>query len=794
MADTLKKYRAKRNFSRSPEPGGESGKSGEKLSFVVQKHWASHLHYDFRLEFDGVLKSWAVPKGPTLDPAVKRMAIEVEDHPLAYRHFEGSIPKGEYGAGEVIVWDQGWWQALGDVRKGLREGHLKFDLHGQKLKGRWALVRMKGKERQPAWLLIKEKDDYTRSEADFSVADEMPDSVIASAPDSLPGKEGAQPYKLKPQLATLYEGKPPGDAGWIYELKFDGYRILARLEDGRASLYTRNGHDWSAKLPALVKSIESLPVASAWIDGEIVVLSKEGVPSFQALQNAFDENSTDDIVFYAFDVPYLTGRDLRDEPLRVRREWLEKVIHSVSDERVRFSEAFDQPATDLVSSACRMGLEGIIAKRESAPYLSGRSRDWVKLKCSRRQEFIVLGYTPPKGGRQGFGALLLAVREDGGGLRYAGRVGTGFNDALLKRLLAEMRKIERDSAPELANRPRVPGAHWLEPTLVCEVSFSEWTADGHIRHPAFRGMRTDKPAKSIKREVAVQETPAPISHPERVVDKSSGLTKMDVARYYGLVAPLMLEHLTGRPVALLRAPAGVDGQMFFQKHLSAAMPGVISLPKSLDPDHEPLMEIRDAQGLMSAVQMNAYEFHTWNAVKRGIGKPDRLVFDLDPGQGVEWAQVRQGAELLHALLDELGLESWPKTSGGKGLHVVVPLRKQYGWDTVKAFSQAVVQHLAQTLPKQFVAKSGPKNRVGKIFIDYLRNGFGATTVAAWSARARPGMGISVPLAWAELKDVKRSDQWTIANVHERLKTGNRPWDGYRAQGLAAAMKRLGFKP
>jgi len=853
MADTLKKYREKRNFEVTSEPaeGGEANEDAR--AFVIQKHWASRLHYDFRLELDGAMKSWAVPKGPCYDPAVKRMAVQVEDHPIAYNQFEGQIPEGQYGAGKVIIWDEGKWMPVGDPRKGYRDGHLKFDLQGVKMQGRWALIRLKGKEseKQPPWLLIKDRDDFARPEREFSVVDEMPDSVVplrktgkgagkakarpkSSSPadeaaedqsenladnavdtsvddqPALPGVAADLPAQLKPQLATLVDGVPQHAPDWLYEMKFDGYRLVARIEGEDVRLFTRNGHDWSAKMPHLVEAMRALPAKWAWIDGEIVMLDREGIPNFQSLQNAFDNDRTQDIVFYAFDLPFIGMRDLRQEPLGVRRALLQQLMDTAEDDQLRFSEALEAAPSDLVATACRMGLEGIMAKRLSSPYVSRRSDTWVKVKCARRQEFAIVGYTAPKGSRAGLGALLLAVTEQDGSLRYAGKVGTGFDDASLVSLQKRLAAIETDRKP-VTNVPAAGGVRWVKPELIAEVSFGEWTSGGHIRHSVFRGLREDKPVKAISREKAVpvedidaaKSTPASktgrakggkLTNPDRVIDPTTKLTKLDLARYYGLIAPLMLEHLKGRPVSFLRAPAGIQGEFFFQKHLEAAMPGVKPLPAKLDPDHPPLLEVPTAEAIMSAVQMNVVEFHTWNAVKTSIGKPDRMMFDLDPGEGVQWPAMQQAANLVRVLLQEIGLQAWLKTSGGKGLHVVVPLRKQYGWDTVKRFSQVIVQHLARTLPQLFVAKSGPKNRVGKIFADYLRNGFGATTVCAWSARARPGLGISVPVAWDELDKLTGGAHWTIQNVHSRLDAGNTPWDDCAPQSLTAAMSAMEFEP
>ncbi|MDG9968124.1 DNA ligase D [Achromobacter mucicolens] len=840
MADSLKKYREKRNFQVTSEPAGGGEANEDARAFVIQKHWASRLHYDFRLELDGAMKSWAVPKGPCYDPAVKRMAVQVEDHPIAYNQFEGQIPEGQYGAGKVIIWDEGKWMPVGDPRKGYRDGNLKFDLQGVKMQGRWALIRLKGKEsdKQPPWLLIKDRDAFARPEREFSVVDEMPDSVVplraakAPSPDqsedqpessaagqrALPGVAADLPAHLKPQLATLVDGVPHHAPDWLYEMKFDGYRMVVRIEGYDVRLYTRNGHDWSAKLPHLVEAFRALPAKWAWVDGEIVMLDREGIPNFQALQNAFDGERTQDIVFYAFDLPFIGQRDLRQEPLTVRRALLQQLMDTTEDDHLRFSEALEAAPSDLVATVCKMGLEGIMAKRLSSPYVSRRTNTWVKVKCARRQEFAIVGYTAPKGSRAGLGALLLAVTEQDGSLRYAGKVGTGFDDASLVSLQKRLASIETDKKP-VANAPAAGGVRWVKPELIAEVSFGEWTGGGHIRHSVFRGLRQDKPVRAISREKAVpvkdiegdagatkpasKAAPASrtsrakggkLTNPDRVIDPSTKLTKLDLARYYALVAPLMLEHLKGRPVSFLRAPAGIQGEFFFQKHLEAAMPGVKSLPAKLDPDHPPLLEVPTAEAIMSAVQMNVVEFHTWNAVKTSIGKPDRMLFDLDPGEGVQWPAMQQAANLVRVLLEEIGLKAWLKTSGGKGLHVVVPLRKQYDWDTVKRFSQVIVQHLARTLPQLFVAKSGPKNRVGKIFADYLRNGFGATTVCAWSARARPGLGVSVPVKWEELDKLTGGAHWTIQDIHARLDAGNTPWDDYAPQSLAPAMSAMEFAP
>ncbi|MYZ43534.1 DNA ligase D [Schauerella aestuarii] len=966
MADTLQRYREKRNFGITSEPAEGGTANDDARAFVIQKHWASRLHYDLRLELDGAMKSWAVPKGPSYDVADKRMAVQVEDHPIAYNQFEGEIPKGQYGAGRVIIWDEGVWVPLEDPVEGYQRGMLKFELHGVKMRGKWALIRMKGKgEKQPPWLLIKEKDAFVKPAAEFSVVDEMPDSVVplraevkkaraqqakaataaktakattakgatakgatakgagaaeakaskadraktsaasdaskasgakaatatskrakaavkkaldgdpdastAVAEDSagrLPGEAAPLPDLLKPQLATLVDAPPPNPKDWLFEVKFDGYRIGARLDGKRVQLFTRNGHDWTHKLQHLADALATMKTGKAWLDGEIVVLGDNGAPSFQALQNAFDSSKTGNIAYYVFDAPFLAGRDLRGETLMTRRALLEQIFDDDSPDLVRFSGAFDVRPQDLVTSACKMGLEGVIGKLRDSTYVSRRSPAWIKLKCGQRQEFVVVGYTQPKGTRVGLGALLIAVHDDDGALRFAGSVGSGFDDRGLTEIKQKLDAIAVDKSPFSARTPVDRTAQWVKPQLLAEVSFSEWTSSGSIRHPVFKGLRSDKPAKAIGREkpvpakevvaklnaatpddsestmkktsattkakksakkattgkatakkapakkapakkatpkkataapaspakTATKKSSAKLTHPERVIDSSTGLTKLDLAEYYARVSPLLLPHLKARPVSLVRAPGGIEKELFFQKHLEAPMPGVKPLDPKLDPDHPPLLEVPTAQALMSAVQMNTVEFHTWNAVKTAIDKPDRMTFDLDPGEGIKWPAMVQAAQLVRVMLTEIGLTSWIKTSGGKGLHVVVPLKKQYGWDTVKSFSQAIVQHLARTLPKLFVAKSGPKNRVGKIFVDYLRNGFGATTASAWSARARPGMGVSVPIEWDEVEGISSGGHWTIANIDDRLDVGNHPWDDYAPQSVTGAMSTLDFKP
>jgi bifunctional non-homologous end joining protein LigD len=835
---SLERYAAKRNFSLTPEPrsGGEA--SIDAPQFVIQKHWASRLHYDFRLEIDGTMKSWAVPKGPSFDPSDKRMAVHVEDHPISYNDFEGQIPAKQYGAGKVIIWDKGTWVPAGDPLAGYRKGHLKFTLHGHKLHGAWVLVRMKSREpRQDAWLLIKEKDAFVRPASEFSVTDEMPDSVANLAPPgsqklrsrrkpappagkasrgarkdinsmSMPAGaiRKAMPATLSPELATLVD-RPPHDAdAWLYEVKFDGYRMLAKVANGKVRLISRNGKDWTSKIRHLEKMLESMPLKPGWLDGEIVMQGDNGATNFNRLQNAFDSEKTQDIQYFIFDLPYYNGYDLTHVPLEERRKLLQSILIGAPPS-IRFSEAFEAAPGDLVVSACKLGLEGIIGKRRDSIYSSRRSPDWIKLKCGQRQEFVVGGWTDPKGSRSDLGSLLLGVHDAQGDLVYAGKVGSGFNESTLGQLSGKLKKLAAPASPFKARIPE-RNVHWVKPKLVAEVTFSEWTSSGQLRHPVFQALRTDKPANAIIKEdpVAplgpdVEEPPSLIppslrvSHPERVVDKISGLTKIEIIRYYALVGELLMVHLRGRPVSLVKAPQGIGKPMFFQKHAETyQMEGVGLLDQKIDPDHPRYIAILSPTGLLSAAQMNVIEFHTWNARTPVHAKPDRMVFDLDPGEGASWGAVQQGAELVNSFLGQLGLRAFLKTSGGKGLHVVAPVKPEFDWDTVKGFSQAIVIHMADTLPNLFVAKSGPRNRVGKVFIDYLRNGFGATTASAWSVRARPGLGISVPVDWSELSKLQGGAQWTVSNAHQRLAEGNTPWSSYEksAVSLKPAMKLLNF--
>lgn len=803
----LARYNAKRDFGVTTEPEGRvtPARAPTRLHFVIQKHWASRLHYDFRLELDGVLLSWAVPKGPSLDPAHKRMAVRVEDHPLSYRGFEGEIPAGHYGAGRVIVWDHGHWRPLGDPREGLARGKLVFELEGEKLRGAWELIRTARSDasRQEAWLLIKRRGDAAvRSSAEYDVILAMPDRVLAPsagrparAANPGPARRAPLPARLDLQLATL-AAEPPVGGDWVVEHKLDGYRIAARVQRGRVALFTRAGHDWTDRLRPLADALEALALPSAWLDGEVVALDEQGLPNFNRLQNAIDNARTGDLVLFLFDLPFVAGRDLRERPLRERRERLQALLAGRETTSLRFSEALPASPADALAAACRLGLEGVMVKRGDSPYVGRRCDSWLKLKCQQRQEFIVIGFTDRRDAPDEIGALLLGYHE-AGELKSAGAVGTGWSaeqGRALHRQLARRQTAQPAAAATPGSRwsRRAPGSErWVTPEMVVEVAFAGWTPEGRIRHAVFRGVRTDKASALVQREAAQPVRAAPasaagrltapvvITHPDRVIDASTGLRKIDVVRYLESVAERMLPHLRQRPVSLVRAPQGVAGQQFFQKHAEVPIRGAKVLDPALWPGHAPLLVVSRAEGLMAAAQLNVIEFHTWNATTRQLRRPDRVVFDLDPGEGVAWSHMKEAALLVRTLLEELGLRSWLKTSGGKGLHVVVPLQARREDDEVKAFAKAVALHMARTLPQRFVARSGPAHRVGRIFIDYLRNGEGQTTVSAFSPRARPGMGVSMPIDWAQLEDLKRAAQWTVRTAREYLSlVPADPWADY----------------
>ncbi len=864
----LQRYWKKRDFKETPEPRGKTKPSSGRLSYVIQKHAASRLHYDFRLELDGTLKSWAVPKGPSLDPGQKRLAVHVEDHPLDYAGFEGIIPAKQYGAGTVLLWDRGYWTAIGDPQSSYDRGRLKFRLDGKKLQGIWNLVRM-GKHQEPGkenWLLIKENDEEARSGTESEVTQTLVTSVesgrtieqIASGrhrvwhsnrtrenkaePDrKSPRADVAQltgarrapiPKWIAPQLATLVDQVPEGDE-WVHELKYDGYRLLSRIQDGSAALFTRNGHDWTSKLHRIADSVASLS-KQGWLDGEVVALMPDGSISFQALQNAFDTRSETNLVYYVFDLLYLDGYDLMKTPLMERKRMLASLLENQENSTpIRYSDHIAGKGEVVFTEACRSGMEGIISKRIDALYLGSRNKNWVKVKCSQRQEFVIGGYTDPSGSRTKFGALLLGVYDREGQLRYAGRTGTGFSERSLKELHKRLTVLAQ-SRPPFVNPPTgvdARGVHWVKPKLVAEVAFAQWTDEGLLRQAAFQGLREDKTARSVtherpQRQVNTEDAPHPTSHrrhwrgsgarsrastsergpqngpsivagvtlthPDRVLFPEGSLTKLALARYYEQVSPWILPHLKGRPLTLVRCPEGYDKECFYQKHATDTVPEVVGRVEIPEGKKTVFYMVADSlPAITGLIQMGVLEIHTWGAKRDRLDSPDRIILDLDPDPSVAWKSVVEAAQLVRTLLDELRLASFIKTTGGKGLHVVIPLQRVHSWEEVKAFSKAMADHLARLIPDRFIANMSKQKRKGKIYVDYLRNARGATAIAAYSTRARAGAPVSVPLAWEELSPDLRSDHFTVGNVVDRLKGLKRdPWQDYLTmkQKLTPKMK------
>jgi bifunctional non-homologous end joining protein LigD len=822
----LEDYRRKRNFASTPEPkGGSVSASGYR--FVVQKHAARQLHYDFRLEMDGVLKSWAVAKGPSLRPGEKRLAVHVEDHPLEYGDFEGTIPKGEYGGGTVILWDTGYWKPIGDARKGYRKGQLDFELQGQKLQGRWHLVRMRGKprERRENWLLIKGGDEYAREDGGPDILDERPESVatgrlIEQVAGEPPGwssktgrieretdskaspnkteraaskvkgaKQGVLPDFVPPMLATLVRSPPEGER-WLHEIKFDGYRLQARVEAGRVTLLTRSGLDWTEKFgQGVVDALRSLPVTTALIDGELVVESGSGASDFSALQADLSEGRTDRFVFYAFDLLHLDGLDLTGATLVERKDALKALLPSQGGP-VRYSGHFDEDGALVLHHACRLSLEGVVSKLRDAPYKAGRGRNWVKSKCSARQEFVVAGYVPSTTSRNAIGSLVLGAYE-GKSLAHVGRVGTGFTVAVAESLYGKLEELRQPTKPFTAKltSDETRRVRWVRPELVAEVEFRAWTADGRLRHASFRGLREDKPAAEIVREErkSVAQPDAPrrtvkLTHPDRIYWPEAGVTKEGLADYYADVWRHIAPLIVGRPLALLRCPSGISGQQFFQKHAWKGLnPNIVLVRDPKDPSDEPLISIRDLDGLIGLVQAAVLEIHPWGSTVADWERPDTIIMDLDPGDGVAWERVIEAAGEVRQRLKAAGLEAFVKTSGGKGLHVVSPLRPKADWPAVKAFTKAIADSMAADAPERFVSTITKAKRHGRILVDYLRNQRGATAVAAYSTRARPGAPVSTPLAWEELSPSLGPAYFTVENLPTRLATlRSDPWAGLRA--------------
>ncbi|RZK03567.1 MAG: DNA ligase D [Novosphingobium sp.] len=837
--DPLATYNAKRDFKKTAEPAGKRQSSPEGNRFIVQKHAATRLHWDFRLEVDGVLKSWAVTKGPSLDPEDKRLAVRTEDHPMSYAEFEGTIPKGEYGGGTVMLWDKGTWDPIpGKSAKDIEDGHLHFVLHGERMKGEWLLVRMKPRpgEKRENWLLRKIDDKHAGGAGDLveralsSVLTGRSMAEIAAdkkASHSLKGKKGevfaaemekaaahnkratkpaakrsaGKPPKFAaPQLATLVDAVPAGN-DWLHEIKFDGYRALVAVAGTKVRVYTRKGLDWTDKFGPLVQAVTALDLPPALIDGEITAPGKDGNPSFSALQAELKRghgSQKSHMDFHAFDLLSLNGEDLKALPQIERKERLEALL-AQAEPPIRVADHVIGAGEKLYAAMCQAGMEGIISKRIDTPYRGTRTKSWVKVKCTRRQEFVVIGWTQSSAKARPFASLFLAQHE-GNTLVYKGKVGTGFDTETLADLAARMKPLARGTPAAEVPRVEARGGHWIEPKLVAEIAFAEMTAanepgGGRVRHGSFLGLRSDKPAKAVKPEKA-QPAPAPepavkISNRDRVIFPESGHTKGQLADYYAAVAPLMLPHMAGRPISLVRCPQGRAKKCFFQKHDSGMFgKDVHQVPiREKDGGHEDYIYVEDSAGILACVQMGTIEFHGWGSHASEVEAPDRMVFDLDPDEGLHWTHVKQAAFDLRDRLTELGLTSFAMVSGGKGVHVVVPLTPGHDWEAHKDFSKRFAEAMSLAEPDRFVATLSKAKRKGKIFIDYLRNQRGSTAVMPYSARARDGAPVAVPITWDELENVESAHEWSIADSTELITRARRKdlkgW-GFAAQNLPAA--------
>jgi bifunctional non-homologous end joining protein LigD len=809
--DSLETYRKKRDFRVTSEPAGGGKPAAKKAQgglFVMHKHDATRLHYDLRLEHGGVLWSWAVTRGPSLDPSDRRLAVHVEDHPLDYGSFEGMIPAGQYGAGAVIVWDEGSWEPDGDPVKAMKKGHIRFELKSEKLGGLWHLVRLKprGGEKRDNWLLIKSDDAAARP--GYDILADMPRSVKSgrtiedineskraakaakkparkAAPAKKPKKKtarraGKMPGFIEPCLATL-RSTPPAGEEWVHEVKFDGYRLQAHISGGRVKLLTRSGLDWTGKFGRPIGgALEALPCEQAIIDGEVVVLSDNGGTSFASLQAALSESRPDLMTFYAFDLLHLDGADLRAEPLVERKARLQDLFGGVEEDGpLRYSEHFSEAGKTMLSHVCRMGLEGVLSKRADAPYRSGRGYDWIKSKCTLRQEFVIVGYLPSQKAGRGLRSLVLAYQEKGK-LRPAGHVGTGFSGKMLGDLRKKLDALKAEQSVFEGKPGREKDVVWVKPKLVAEVEFRSWTSDGILRQASFQGLREDKPADEIVAEIpeesagkrggsgkrakkapAGRATAVELSNPDKVLWPETGNTKRDMLEHYEKVWPLMQRFVVNRPLSLVRAPDGIDKQRFFQKHGSKGMSEAIR--KTHDPeDNEELLYVTDFDGVAALVQMGVVEIHLWGCTIDALDTPDYVVFDLDPDEGLGVEAVRAATLDVQSRLEELGLPTELKTSGGKGFHVVVPLKPKANWDEVKGFSHDFARAMEQTDPELYTATLSKKARKGRIFIDYLRNGRGSTTVAPWSTRAKANASVSVPVPWKRLEGLE-PDHFTMGS-------------------------------
>ena len=809
---SLSAYNAKRDFKFTAEPAGKVEHSEYCNRFIVQKHDATRLHWDFRLEADGVLKSWAVTKGPSPDPAIKRLAVRTEDHPLAYAEFEGSIPKGEYGGGTVMLWDRGTWAPVpGKSWKDIDCGHLHFTLQGERMKGEWLLIRLKPRanEKRENWLLRKIADGH-EAEGDPLVERELTSVLTgrsmaeiaadAEGSHSLAGKKGkafaaemssaakhnaakaakpqrkakaaAKPKFRNPQLAALVDAVPGGN-NWMHEIKFDGYRALIAAQGNDVTVWTRNGKNWTDKFAPLVAALAQLDLPSCLIDGEIIAPDADGNPDFSQLQGVLkrghgSQAPGDRLEFHAFDLLELDGEDLTGLPNIERKERLEALLRAASPP-IHVADHVIGAGEMLFKAMCAAGQEGIISKRIDATYRATRSKDWVKVKCTLRQEFVVVGWKKSSSKARPFASLLLAQNE-GDKLLYKGNVGAGFGQDNMFDLIKRMARLEIDQPAVAVDKADARGVTWLRPELVAEIAFAEFTAEGSVRHGSFIGLRGDKQAADVKPERAAPvpepEVGIKITNPNRVIFPESGQTKGDLAAYYAAIAPLMLPFAGNRPLSLVRCPQGRGKQCFFQKHDSGSFgPAVKHVPiREKDGGSEDYLYVTEAAGLLSCVQMGTIEFHAWECRSDAIELPDRMIFDLDPDEALDFKAVAGAAKHLRDTLADLGLVSFAMLSGGKGVHVIVPLRRGHTWEVHKDFARRFAEALAQAEPERFVATMSKAKRQGRIFIDWLRNQRGATAVVPYSARARANAPVAVPIAWAELDTTKNAHSWSIGDA------------------------------
>ena len=840
---SLQEYRRKRNFQLSPEPYGDKAPASPGHRFVIQKHAATHLHYDLRLEMNGVLKSWAVPKGPSLDPSEKRLAIHVEDHPLEYLLFEGVIPPDEYGGGTVLVWDFGTWQPLKDHQDGYEKGDLKFKLDGRKLQGNWMLVHTgrRDESRKNHWLLFKERDESARPSATLDVLTEYPLSAISgrslediaaapsatwtssdrlamplavpsTQPGSLPRKpRGAKPHKaatkkeapqqLRPALPSPTRIPPEGDQ-WLHEIKFDGYRMLAKLQPDPNPIvrfYSRNGHEWTSHLPRLAKLLQNTSHTSMILDGEVVYLGSDGRTNFQSLQNVIGRSDDRALSYCAFDILYLDGYDLRPVPFEDRKAILKRIVEAYDASQVLYSDYICGDGQLVFEKAAQLGAEGIVSKRSQSKYVAGRTDVWLKVKCLRSAEFIVGGYTDSTATKRSLGAMLVGRLDQEGRLIYEGRVGTGFSAKTLSDLFDRLHKLHSESDPfDALDRKDAAGVHFVDPSIVVELEYGGWTNDGRLRFPSFRGIRDDVAPQQVNLHAPVQADDAEpkaaedgnvaavlancrLTHPDRVMYPEAGVTKLGLASYYAQISKWMLPHLKMRPLSLIRYPKGLAAGSFFQKSQPSGMPASVRPVKlrSDDGREHSAMVVHDVTGLMALVQFSALEIHAWGSRADRPDRPDRLVFDLDPDASVPYAKVALAAMEFRDLLAELELRSFVKTTGGNGLHVVVPIRRTITWQQAKAFSKNLAVAVAAASPGRYTVNSSKAARKGKIYLDYLRNSFGATSICNFSTRARPTASVAVPIAWGEVECLGATNAFTVENLARRLQLQTAsPWDDF----------------